>query len=798
MINKFISSITRFQIHCLLLTAIGIFVAFPSIAQQRPASPGLNRIMQSYSCTYEQQERLFVFLNSSFYYPGENLSFKALLFNADMKITANGSRFFYLQLIDQNGISIAQYTYELQDGECAGQIRLPDTLLSGLYSLNAFTRWMQCYSPGNAFRRPLLIISPLNGDGINMATNDSIPVQFYPAGGNFISGTENEMLVRINPFQTQNIRHLDIVDDIEDTLLSCRIDTSGTGTFSLTPEPGREYFAVAADSGRPEQVFKLPDQQYSGYCMNIEADKDYLNISIASGIETEPAKAIYLAVMNGDPVKSAAIEVNMADHRGKVSVPVENLSAGLNQLVLFGNNDVLCSRVWYRENEQQPSAVRTILQDTLRTRESVTASCRFPDASAPEKVLAVSVHEYNPVTDSMFYSEISHFRYFDLYSSFSRYDLLPLFEESASAEYINDCLMAVTKTLAMDFVSRDRNSSAMIRETQGIMLTGKVILPETRSPVPGANVLLSSPDSVAHVDYCMTNDRGEFSFALNDKLYNKQVYITVQHYPQKSKPVNIITDDPFSRLTTGLKVIPVVHPVMEPIMNGHKNIAMAYRVFYRDKPRPSLTELHKNPSYKLNFYGEPDFKLIPAEYEPLPDLFEIRKNLVPLLKLKVENDHCFITVFDDYLYLFPAYQAFVLINNIPYPSLKNILELNSDLIRSIEIKKGRLFYDQYLMYGIVSINTTRPMVVEPYFSYLTTTIKVTPEIAETLSMQEMSEGTMPDVRHSLYWDINPGSIAETTGIRFRSSDIKGKYQFKVFYITADGALHYTNKVFSVL
>jgi len=85
------------------------------------------------------------------------------------------------------------------------------------------------------------------------------------------------------------------------------------------------------------------------------------------------------------------------------------------------------------------------------------------------------------------------------------------------------------------------------------------------------------------------------------------------------------------------------------------------------------------------------------------------------------------------------------------------------------------------------------MAVEPYYSYLTVTIKVTADTAETSSSQVMSEGTMPDVRHSLYWETGSGSIAETTGIRFISSDIMGKYQLKVFFIAADGALHCSNK-----
>jgi len=66
----------------------------------------------------------------------------------------------------------------------------------------------------------------------------------------------------------------------------------------------------------------------------------------------------------------------------------------------------------------------------------------------------------------------------------------------------------------------------------------------------------------------------------------------------------------------------------------------------------------------------------------------------------------------------------VLLNNIPFPSLKNMLELNSDNIRSIDIKRSKFFYDNYLMYGMVVINTVKPMAIEPYYSYVTTSVNV--------------------------------------------------------------------------
>ena len=782
----------------LIVAVAGLLVSGLSFSQPITGKSPAQDAIQSYACAYAGQERLFLFLNSGFYYPGENLSFKAVLFDADMRIMTNGSRFFYLQLMDDSLKSIADYTFELHGGECEAQFTLPDTLLTGIYSLKAFTRWMQAYHPGNAFRRPLMIISPLNGETTCLALQDSLPVRFYPAGGNLLSGTDNEILVRVNPHYASSIRQLNIMNDLDSTLIFCSIDDKGTGVFSLLPERGRTYYAVQADSGQSGKVFVLPDQQTSGYNMNVKADKEFVHIHIASAGETEQNGFFYLVVMTGEEERSPIFQFSMVNRQAKVSIPLEEMSPGLNQLVLFYDQAVICSRVWYRKREQQPSTAMIQLKDTLRTRESVTANYLFPRNTVSGKIFAVSVNEYNPVTDRLFYNEISHFMYFDLYSSLLQYNRLPLFDQNTSEEYINQCLMAVNKTLALDFILNKRNRTSPVRETQGVLLTGRVVSSGSQLPVERAIMLLSTPDSIPHVSYSVTNEKGEFSFTLNEKLYNRQLYLMVEGHPQNTDPVSIMADDPFRAPASGMSTITLVHPEVETAIQSHKNIALSYSVFYRDKNRLPPPVKYTNPSYQESFYGKPDFVLIPAEYESLPDLFEIRKNLIPMLKLKIEDDYCTMMVFDDYLYLYPTIQAFVMLNNIPYPSFRNILELNSDLIRSIEIKKGRLYYDQYLMYGIISINTTKPVMVEPYYSNLITTVRVEKETACIPFMQTTDVNSLPDVRHSLYWEPRSYVIDETGKVQFSTSDIKGKYQLKIFMAAPDGSLHWFDKIVTVL
>lgn len=796
MLYKMIHLLCRLRNRSLFLSAVVLSFAAAVFAQQNGSNP-MSRLLQTYSCAYAEQERLFVFLNSGFYYPGEKVAFKAVIFDADMKVKTDGSRFFYLQLMNSSGSGIANYTYELHAGECSGTVKIPDTLVTGLYTLRAYTRWMQNYNPAHCFRRPLLVISPL-GDAILQTTLcDSLPVKFFTEGGSLISGIENAVLARVNSCQNDSIRQLDIADDLGKVILSCTLDQGGMAVFSFTPEPGRQYHALTADSGRPVQILNLPVPVENGYGLHIETGRDSLYIRVAAARETQSGESLNLAIMTGNAGRSIMLPVPPVRKITTLSVPLSALPEGISQLVLFGNDSVLCSRVWYRKS-RWIAAETTELTDTLETRKLVTASCPLDPDSGKDDILAISLNEYNTVTDSIFFDEIKTFRYFDLYSSLLHPEILPLFKASASETEINNCLMGVTKSLSMEFALQNTIKPKFAKEVQGVVLSGKVILPATQKPLKGATVLLSYPDSVAYMNYCTTNDMGEFSFTLNDKLFNRKVFIIVQGYPQGKDPVTIIPDDPFVISSPVSDGLPSAYNGGKKVIQDHQNIAMAFRVFDAKQDHASLPVLQHSFSYRENFYGKPDFTLIPAEYESLPDLFEIRKNLIPKLKLKVKDDYCLMTLFDEYLQLFFAQEALVLLNNIPFPSFKNVLELNSDNIQSIELKSQKYFYDNYLMYGIVSIKTRKPVEIEPFYSYHTTSVDVMPQTNEFTSEKDGYKGTLPDVRHSLYWRTERTSPAEISGIRFRTSDIKGRYQLRVYSVTRDGKLRVTDKVFTVL
>ena len=77
-----------------------------------------------------------------------------------------------------------------------------------------------------------------------------------------------------------------------------------------------------------------------------------------------------------------------------------------------------------------------------------------------------------------------------------------------SEEFNSFCIPASQK--------EDTNASMSLSEKNGILLNGTVFSSEDNSPVSGAIVLLSIPDSIPYFDYCISGSDGSFWFYLRN------------------------------------------------------------------------------------------------------------------------------------------------------------------------------------------------------------------------------------------------------------------------------------------
>jgi hypothetical protein len=103
------------------------------------------------------REEIFVHNDREEYIAGEVLWFKLYLIDRQSFNPSSNSRIAYFELLNSENRPVVQKRISLDKGFGPGQIRLPDSLSSGTYTIRAYTSWMKNFLPYNCFMKDIKI-----------------------------------------------------------------------------------------------------------------------------------------------------------------------------------------------------------------------------------------------------------------------------------------------------------------------------------------------------------------------------------------------------------------------------------------------------------------------------------------------------------------------------------------------------------------------------------------------------------------------------------------------------------------
>lgn len=109
-----------------------------------------------------ESETIFIHTNESTFITGETLLYKIYCLNANSKELSNISKIAYVEIIDNNGISISRNKIALSNGIGTNQIFINTSYNTGKYKLIAYTNWMQNNSKSKYFESEISIINPFS------------------------------------------------------------------------------------------------------------------------------------------------------------------------------------------------------------------------------------------------------------------------------------------------------------------------------------------------------------------------------------------------------------------------------------------------------------------------------------------------------------------------------------------------------------------------------------------------------------------------------------------------------------
>ncbi|MFT7483735.1 MAG: hypothetical protein ACI8WW_002676, partial [Oceanospirillaceae bacterium] len=148
----------------------------------------LIRLFENYTLSYPN-EKVYLHTDKPYYTAGENIWFKSYAVLGSPETPDTLSVPLYVELIDsQTEKVIDQRVLRLENGFASGDFRLADTLRTGFYQLRAYTNWMRNFGESAFFKKDFRVFEAGSLNVPSVTKNPSINFQFFPEGGDLISG----------------------------------------------------------------------------------------------------------------------------------------------------------------------------------------------------------------------------------------------------------------------------------------------------------------------------------------------------------------------------------------------------------------------------------------------------------------------------------------------------------------------------------------------------------------------------------------------------------------------------------
>ncbi len=112
-------------------------------------------------CNAVPREEVFVHSDREDYMSGEEMWFNAFIIDRQTFKPSLYSSIVYFELLNSDNRPVVQKRFLSEQGISQGQIHLPDTLRTGLYTIRTYTSWMKNFLPSNCFMKTITVYNSL-------------------------------------------------------------------------------------------------------------------------------------------------------------------------------------------------------------------------------------------------------------------------------------------------------------------------------------------------------------------------------------------------------------------------------------------------------------------------------------------------------------------------------------------------------------------------------------------------------------------------------------------------------------
>ncbi|NOQ92330.1 MAG: hypothetical protein GQ552_06390 [Flavobacteriaceae bacterium] len=319
------------------------------------------------------------------------------------------------------------------------------------------------------------------------------------------------------------------------------------------------------------------------------------------------------------------------------------------------------------------------------------------------------------------------------------------------------------------------NSPKYLPELRGELFSGKVISRESKKPISNAKVALSIPGENYIFKIANTNQQGIYYFNIGKAYDSKNTNIQILHEnPDKFELVfnqhDSINYDNLEfykfRITSQEKELILNHSINNQIENAYSrekldSLISASQIipFYNDKAK----------NYLLDDFTR--FKTLKETFiEIVPEVYSRQKKGSYTFHVRVYNSE-----------IETGLLPLVIIDGNLIQNQNELLDLNSNKIKSISIVDKMYLYGSQIFEGIISINTFDGDYTSMISGGSVKNINLLKPLANKMYFNQVygktnSTNRIPDYRRQLLWEPNFKFNKDQETITFYTSDVKGAFE----------------------
>lgn len=772
-----------------LLLLSFLFLGFVFVPHQNEVLNKIIRKFQDYRTT-AHSEKIYLQSDVDLYYSGEILWFSVRLVDDQNHKPSEISNIVHVRILDSHQNLLCHKKVAILNGVGNGDFLLPDTLSTAMLYIQAYTEWMRNFDEDFFFQRKIYVIDKNVSNKQQHHQLKSIDVSFFPEGGVFVESVLNRLAFKVIDTEGKGVDVEGyIVDDQQDTLEKVHTYKFGMGSFLIHPMKDRTYYLVS-EYGGEHQVFMLPVPQQQGIALLV-SEPDSLSFEVQLRSKKKTGEIILLSHSRGKV--NFAAEGNFTKNLMEIRIPKSRFDPGINHLTVFdGSGKPLVERLIFIQPGVTPKLKVTGLKDSYGRREKVNLNLQASEKGS----ITISVHKRPRQSDSNIVN------YLLLNSDIKGYIENPefYFHDTDSARLAAEHLMLTqgwTRFMWEDVLS-ENNAPYLphVPEKGGPILRVK-LFDKLGQIVDDTLVILSAiSDSPNFIFNRVDKNKEEMLFAAygihgpldvvttvyGDANFNEYTIKLADEYDMVKAPdEGHVVDD--ERMLINLAEDHV------SIKDKENFIKYIYKLY--DPNLYPIPEVQQ-PSNEMIFNAlkYPDYDLNLNEYISLNSLSEIIFELVPSALVKNKHGKKNIYVINDEANEnstspFNEEPAIAFLNGVPVFDHDLLFNLEPNAIDRIQVFTGKYRYDSMVLHGFFSIITKETQDTMLFGTSLGRFRGISLKREFYSPKYEVKEvvknGTIPDLRHLIYWNPNFVLSPEGVELTFNTSDIVGP-----FYLTCEG------------